>query len=170
MKKLLLLSLILLISIPLVYAHCPLCTMAVGTGVVAAKYYGLDTSIIGLLVGAFAVSIGLWIGLKLKKEYIKFQLSLIVLASFLLTIIPIIIGIKSDSIYLPIMFLGTAKVYWIDKLLFGSIIGGLLCLAGYWVHNYIKKSRGKVLFPYQGIAITLFLLLISSVVLYFLPI
>src|SRR3989344_2142728 len=160
MKKLVLISLILfLFSIPFAYAHCPLCTVAVGAGVVAAKYYGLDTTIIGLLVGAFAVSIGLWIGLKLKKEYIKFQLSLIVLASFLLTVIPIIGGIQSDSIYFTLMSLGMTKVYWINKLLFGSIIGALLCLAGYWIHTYIKKSRGKVLFPYQGIAITLFLLL-----------
>src|SRR3989344_3714167 len=151
MKKLFLLSLILLLFIPIVYAHCPLCTMAVGAGVVAAEYYGLDTTIIGLLVGAFAVSIGLWIGLKLKKEYIKFQLSLIVLASFLLTVVPIIMGIQSDSIYLPLMSFGITKVYWINKLLFGSIIGALLCLAGYWIHTYIKKSRGKVLFPYQGI-------------------
>src|SRR3989338_9423617 len=72
-----------------VYAHCPLCTGAIGVMAVSASYYGVDSSIIGLFIGAFGLSTGLWVALKLKKRYIRFQSSLIVLASLLLTIIPL---------------------------------------------------------------------------------
>ena len=72
MKKLFLLLISFLIfSVPLAYAHCLLCTMAVGAAAVTAKYYGVDTSIIGIFAGALAISIGLWIGLKIKKQYQK---------------------------------------------------------------------------------------------------
>ncbi|MBI2100988.1 hypothetical protein HYT53_00060 [Candidatus Woesearchaeota archaeon] len=171
MRKLFLLFLILLFfEIPFAHAHCPLCTAAVGAAAISAKYYGLDTSIIGLLVGAFGISTGLWIGLKIKKEYFKFQFSAIVLASFLLTIVPLL-SISSDSIYLPLLIFGSSgsllnKVYWVDKMLLGSIIGGVTALLAFFIHSYIKKAKGKVLFPFQGVAITLLFLSASSLILY----
>src|SRR3989344_6151701 len=75
---------------PIAYAHCPLCTAAVGAAAVSAKYYGMDISIIGLMIGAFGISTGLWFGLKLKKQFFKFQLPVIVLLSFLLTVLPLL--------------------------------------------------------------------------------
>ena len=157
-------------AMPSAHAHCPLCTAAVGAAAISAKYYGLDVSIIGLLIGAFGVSTGLWAGRAIKREYFKLQLQLIVLASFLLTVIPLMY-ISSDSIYMPLLWLGQPgamlnKVYWINKILFGSTIGGLAALAAFLLHNKIKKIRGKVLFLFQGIAITLAFLLISSLALY----
>lgn len=157
--------------IPIVYAHCPLCTGAVVAGAAVSKYYGLDMSIVGLFIGAFAISTGLWVGLKLKR-YFRFQLPIIILASFLLTIIPVLGSITNDSLYFPLLLFGQEgsifnKVYWIDKFLLGGVIGSLVCLLGYWIHSYVKKTRGKVLFPFQGIAITLFLLLILSLLFYF---
>ena len=173
MKKLFFVSFIfvfLLIGVIPVHAHCPLCTAAVGAAAISAKYYGLDTSIIGLLIGAFGASTGLWAGIKIKK-YFKFQLPIIVLASFLLTVIPLIY-LDSDSIYFPLLFFGQSgsilnKVYWLNKIFFGSIIGGVAALIAYWLHVYIKKLNGKVLFPFQGIAVTLAMLFASGAILYF---
>ncbi|MBI1936475.1 hypothetical protein HYS31_08665 [Candidatus Woesearchaeota archaeon] len=154
---------------PAAYAHCPLCTAAVGAAAVSAKYYGMDVTIIGLLIGAFGVSTGLWIGLKLKK-FFRFQLPLIVAASFLLTVIPLMY-IDKSTVYLPLLFFGLAgsllnKVYWLNKILFGSIIGGIVTTLAYASHTAIKKVNGKVLFPFQGIALTLAFLLASGTVLY----
>lgn len=171
-KKLIFIVLIfmfLLISLtPIVYAHCPICTAAVGAAAVSAKYYGLDTSIIGLLIGAFGVSTGLWVGTKMK---FKFQLPIIVLASFLLTAMPLRY-ISGESIYLPLLIFGSSgsflnRVYFIDKIFFGSLIGGLITLMAYFIHIHIKRLNNKVLFPFQGIAITFSLLLISGLSLYF---
>ena len=158
-------------SVPVVHAHCPLCTAAVGAAAISAKYYGLDISIIGLLIGAFGISTGLWVGLKVNKRYFKFQLPAIVVASFFLTVIPLLY-ISNDTIYFPLLFFGQSgsvlnKVYWIDKLFFGSVIGGLATLFAYLTHIYAKKQNGKVLFPFQGVAVTLFFLAVSGLILYF---
>ena len=166
------LALILLFAAAIpVHAHCPLCTAAVGVAAVSAKYMGLDVSIVGLFVGAFGISTGIWLGKKIRKEYIKFQLPVIAILSYLLTVIPLRF-ISSDNIYIPLLLFGEPgsilnKIYWIDKLIFGTIIGGILTFIGYWIHNYIKKVKGKVLFPYQGIIITLSLLLLSGLILFF---
>ncbi len=160
----------MIISAIPVHAHCPLCTGAVAAGAVTAKYLGLDISIVGLLVGAFGISTGLWFGKKIKKEFFKFQLYAVAVLSFLLTVVPLRF-ISTDNIYLPLLLFGEPgsilnKIYWIDKLIFGSIIGGLLTFMGYWLHNYIKKVKGKVLFPYQGIAITVGLLFATGLIMF----
>lgn len=156
--------------IPPVHAHCPICTAAVGAAAISAKYYGMDVSIIGLLIGAFGISTGLWIGLKIKK-YFRFQFPIIILASFLLTVIPLLV-ISNEAVYFPLLLFGESgsilnRVYWINKLLFGSVIGGLVTSFAYLIHVYIKKQNGKVLFPFQGVAITLAFLALSGLSLYF---
>ncbi len=152
--------------LPVVHAHCPLCTGAIGVATVSAKYYGVDSSIIGLLVGAFGISTGLWMGQRIGK-----YIPLIVLASFLLTIIPLQ-AVSNENIYLPVLWWGPAgsllnKVYWLNKFITGSIIGGIVTMTAFWLHTTIKRSNGRVLFPYQGVVMTLSLLLLSGIGLYF---
>jgi hypothetical protein len=161
----------MLLSVQRVSAHCPLCTAGVGAAAVSAKYFGLDASIIGLFIGAFGVSTGLWIGRKLKKQYIKFQLALIVAASFLLTVIPLM-NVVDEHFYVPVLWAGSVgsifnSIYSVDKILFGSILGGLTSLAAFWLHLYLKKIRGSVLIPFQGIVFTLLMLFGVGTVLFF---
>ena len=159
-----------LLALPAVHAHCPLCTAAVGAAAVTANYLGLDPSIIGIFIGAFGISTGLWIGLKIKR-YIPLQTQLIVLGSFFLTVIPLL-GLIPETAYMPVLVTGSPgsilnRVYWVNKLLIGSIIGGLASLLAFWLHTKIKSVRGKVLFPFQGITITITALLIASLAMYF---
>ncbi len=154
-----------------VHAHCPLCSAAVGAAAVGASYLGVDPSIIGVFVGAFGLSTGIWVGRKIKKQYFKYQLQLITIVSFLLTVIPTLSYVK-DPAYIPILLFGQSgtilnKVYWLNKLLLGSIIGAIATIFAFWLHNYTKKQRGKVLFPYQGVAFSLLSLFCVSAVLYF---
>lgn len=152
-----------------VSAHCPLCTGAIGVAAVAAKYYGMDLIIIGLFVGAFGISTGLWVGRKIKKEYFKFQLWTIVLLSFLLTVIPLRV-FSGENVYIPIRLFGEVggmfnKVYWFDRLFFGSWIGGLLSVFSFGVHNTAKKfNNGNVFIPFQGVVLTLAVLLLAGIV------
>ncbi|MBI2575218.1 hypothetical protein HYV82_05025 [Candidatus Woesearchaeota archaeon] len=153
-----------------VHAHCPLCTAAVGTAAVTAKYFGLNASIIGVFIGAFGVSTGLWLALKLKKK-IALQTPLIVLASFLLTTLPLLVVVP-DTFYFPLLVAGDAgtvlnRVYWVNKLLFGSVLGLAATTIAFSLHKRIKEIRGKVLFPFQGVALTVAALLILSSALYF---
>ena len=144
-----------------VSAHCPLCTGAVVAGAIGAKYLGLDITILGIFVGAFAISLGLWISRKIKN-YFKYQSTLILTSSFFLTIFPSLAFIK-DMTYISLL----SKVFFVNKLLIGSIIGALVTLLAYKIHNHIKLKHGKVLFPYQGIVLTVLLLILSSIPVYF---
>ena len=144
-----------------VSAHCPLCTGAVVAGAMGAKYLGLDIIILGIFVGAFAISTGLWIARKLKN-YFKYQNILIIISMFLFTIIPALVFVK-DMTYINLF----SKVYFVNKLLLGSIIGSIITLFAYYLHNYIKLKHGKVLFPYQGVILTVLLLIIASIPVYF---
>lgn len=158
-----------LIILPqLVSAHCPLCTAITGAGIGVARGMGVDNSIIGLFLGAFVVSTGLWFNnwLKKKKIVFPFQEFLIVFASFILTIAPlyltgIIINFEIVKSLPELSMLGL-EVFGIDKLLFGTIVGILAIGVSFSFSNYIKKRKGKVLFPYQGILFMIITLLILS--------
>ena len=150
-------------------AHCPLCTGAIGIAAVTAKYYGVDTSIIGLFVGAFGVSMGLWIGRWLRKkgwQKVRGQIAWVTLASFLGTVIPLL-WLGGDQLYISLLLWGEPggllnMVYNFDAMVFGSVVGGLLTLLGLGLHTGVKRRMGRVLFPYQGIAFTLLLLLAAG--------
>jgi len=158
-------------STSIVYAHCPLCTLGVGAAAATAKYFGMDASIIGIFVGAFGISTGLWLGRAIKKKFIPYQTAIITVLSFLLTVIPLRF-ISTDNLYIPILLLGEPgamlnRIYWIDRLIFGSILGGIVTCLGYWLHTFIKKKNNdKVMFPYQGIALTLGALILTGIILF----
>lgn len=152
-----------------VHAHCPLCTAAVGTALVSAEYFGFGSGIVGIFAGAFAVSTGLWVSKKIKKQFIPLQSTAIVLASFFLTIIPLLY-LSSSTIYLPLLLFGESgtafnKIYFVSTFLLSSIFGAFLSFLALLVRNFIKKFNGKVLFPFQGIALTLLFLFFGSLAL-----
>ncbi len=161
MKKriLILMPLFLLFVVPLVSAHCPLCTGAAVAGVGAARFLGVDDSIVGIFLGAFIISSALWFNKWLKKKKINFsgQEFLIVLITFLLFVIPFYsVGLITNFEMVKSMpehhaMLGMG-VYGIDKLFFGIIVGTLAVWGSFSFSDYIKKKRGKVLWPFQGIS------------------
>ena len=155
-------------SARIAYAHCPLCVVAVGAGIFGAKSFGLGDGIVGLFVGAFAVATGLWIARKAKARFnlIPFQTPLIVTLSWLVTVIPML-GLSNQALYLPVFLWGPAgslfnQVHFLNKFLLGSAIGGIVSIAALRVHHAVKAWRGKVFFPFQGIAMTIAFLVIAS--------
>lgn len=171
MKKLIFIFTIILISLALAqiaYAHCPLCTAAAGGGVAVARFYGVNDSIIGLFLGAVIISSALWFNKWLRKRVkFPFQETLIVIGSFLMFAIPFYFSglitnfsmVKSMPDHHSIWGLG---VLGIDSLLFGMIIGSLAILGTFTLSENIKKKKGKLLYPYQGISFMLIVLIILT--------
>ena len=168
-------TIVLLISfIPSVMAHCPLCTGAAVAGVELARVTGLDDSIVGLLLGAVILSSALWFNKWLKKK-INFPMQeiIIIIISFLMIAVPlyysgIIVNadmVKSMPDHHSILGLG---VFGIDKLLVGMIMGTLALLFTFKLSDSIKESRGKVLWPYQGLSFMIGALSILSLALWIL--
>lgn len=145
-----------LVLIPSVQAHCPLCTAAVGTGVMVTRFYGVDDTIAGVWIGALIISTALWLSRVLKEKYGKKvplqSLSLSALA-FLSTAVPFYLaGLIGNPDY---------TIFGMDKLLLGMLTGSVMTWLGTSISGKIRDIRNRV-FPFQTIAVTLISLVLTS--------
>ena len=171
-KKLLLIFLMPVITIFLsdtISAHCPLCTAGAAVAAGGAVWLGVHNVVVSLFIGAFAVSMGWWLSKYVKKKYIPYQKTLIIIAVFLLTVLPILPIINfTKPIYL---FLTGAygsilnKTYMLNLSLIGSIFGGLIVSTIPAISKKITHLRKGKIIPFQGVILTLSLLIIIGVVL-----
>ena len=143
-------------------AVCPVCTVAVAAGVGFSRWIGIDDTITGLWIGALIVSSIAWtINWMNRKNYrFKGRKILITAGYYLIIIVPLY--------WKGIMGHEYNKIWGIDKLLFGIILGSVIFLASVlWYQNLKKKNNGKAYFPYQKVAMPVGFLAIFSAILYF---
>jgi len=143
---------VLVLLMPSVMAHCPLCTAATIIGVGVTRSLGWDDSIVGVFVGAMIVSSALWVNNILKKKNIGgnalLRISSITLATFVLTLL---------SFYFAGLFgpANTYRIFGMEKITFGTLSGAAVSIIAFFASNELKrKNKGKVLFNYQTIALT----------------
>lgn len=154
------LGLVSLITPGSAQAVCPVCTIAVGAGVGLSRWLGIDDTITGLWIGGLIVSLIIWTINWLDKKNIRFfgRKVLITLAYYLLIILPLY--------YSKIMGHAFNKIWGIDKLLFGIIIGSIAFLLGAVAYRQIKKTRGQAHFHFQKVLMPIAPLLILSIIFY----
>ncbi len=143
---------------PPVMAHCPLCTAAVGTGLIITRSMGIDDSLVGIWIGAFIISTGLWLNKFLAKRFrtIPFQKTIILIAFFLLTVVPF---------YFTNLITFESTIFMVDRLLFGTIAGSILTLVGFYVGKAVRNAENKPMIPFQTIVVTVLILIISNLAL-----
>ena len=153
----------ILVFLPFVtQATCPVCTIAIASGLGLCRYIGIDDVISGLWVGglilSFTFSFVTWLS-KRKKNF-KYSSFILLIVNYLLVFIPLqltgVIGHKLN------------KIVGIDRLFFGSICGTFLIIFSSLVSDWLKKyNNNKVYFPYQKVVIPVVVLIIFSFVFYF---
>lgn len=152
------------------YAHCPLCTVGAAAAAGGAAWLGVSKIVIGIFIGAFAVSIGWWVSNLIKKQYIPFQKPLIILFSFATTVFPLLGLNVMQSIYPVYVSLAgdygslLNRTYILNLFLIGSVIGGFIVSLTPWLSRKITIIRNGKMLPYQGIMLTFILLIISSAI------
>lgn len=165
-KKLLLFLMVPIFLIKGALAHCPLCTAGAAVAAGGAIWLGVSPVIVSLFIGAFAVSMGWWFARLIKKRYIPFQRTLIIILSFALTVIPILPIISLPAPFFVSLMGGYGsllnRTYMIDLSLVGSFVGGLIVLISPGVSNKITKLRNEKHIPYQRMLTTFLLLLIAG--------
>ncbi len=143
-------------------AVCPVCTIAIASGVGLCRYLGIDDLVSGLWVGGLLISMTIWLKeyLQKKNKDFKFSFWVILLSFFLITFSPLkLMNILGHSMN---------KIFGIDRLLFSSVIGSILVYTSIFINNWLKKgNKGKVYFPYQKVVIPLVLLLVFSFVFFY---
>jgi hypothetical protein len=149
------------------FAHCPLCTAGAGLVAIGAYWIGVSGMTIGVLLGAFAMALGLWIARLIKKKYISQQDNVIGVFSWVTTILPLQM-ILSDYTSIYINWIGQYgslfnRTYPINLFLIGSVIGGVILYVSPPLSRVVTERRGKMI-PYQGLIITFMLLILTSLI------
>ncbi len=158
-KIIFILSLLLLWPIK-TFAFCPLCAIATGFAVGLFRWLGVDDIIVGLWLGAFGLSMALLFSNFLVKKGANKKISLpaaitLVFASLLI------------SLYLGGFLRIANKIFGIEKIIFGMVIGSILLLLASPLNNLIKKINKDVVFiSHQKVIAALALLIISSIIFY----
>jgi len=146
----------------LAHAHCPLCTAGAGILAVVAASIGVPVLVVSTLLGGAALSMGIWLGKVLKKKFIPYQRHVITWLVYFSTVIPLWPILKDyKTLYAP--FLGFDKYankIPVDLYAVGVIIGAIILLVTPYLSKKLSVVAGKQIIPFQGIVITLLLLII----------
>ncbi len=161
--------LLFLLSLPAALAHCPLCTVGAAAAAGGAAWLGVSSVVIGLFIGAFAVSMGWWFGRLIKKKVVPFQTPLLIVASFLLTILPML-PLLPQFRPLYVSLVGDEgsplnRLYLLNLFVAGSLLGGLVVSLAPWMSRTVTRLRAGRMIPFQGTLLTLSLLVVLGVIL-----
>lgn len=142
-------------------AFCPMCVVATGSLLGVFRWLGVDDTIIGLWLGGFVLSVSMVFNnfLIKKGKRIRFQLFLI---------LSIFYGLVILSLYKFGALSPYNRIFGIDKIFFGIIIGSLLLLSAPYLDKFLRKqNEGKIFISHQKMLIAISLLIIFSLGLYF---
>ena len=166
MKKLALLTSLFTLVPNIAWAHCPLCTAGAGLLAVSAASLGISSAVVGVFVGAFALALGMWMALLIKRKYVVGQNALVAIATFLLTVVPVMPLIRE---YRPLYVslageYGTIlhSTYAINMYLAGALVGAAVLAGVPYLSKTLTRLRGYRQIPYQGVSISLVLLLVTG--------
>jgi len=142
-------------------AVCPICTVAVCAGVGFSRWLGVDDTITGLWIGGLTISVSLWTINWLSGKNIKFfgRQPLIYIIYYTLVIWPLN----------QFQFIGHPlnKLWGVDKLTLGIIIGSIGFIIGVLTDKYLRKrNNNQAYFPFEKVIMPVGALLILSLTLY----
>jgi hypothetical protein len=155
-----LIGLVLLIIPAKAWAMCPVCTIAVGTGLGLSRWFGIDDTVTGLWIGGLMVSLVFWTidWLKTKKIHFKFQTIIVTLGYFLFIVVPLIFLSHPDN-----------TLWGIDKIMLGIAVGSIGFLIAGKTYQYLKKkNNNKAHFPFEKVVLPVSSLILLSIIFYLL--
>lgn len=145
------------------YAFCPVCTLVVGAGVECSRWLGIDDTITGVWIGAFVVSLIAWTIAWLDKKKIRFY------GRKILTILFYYVMIIWPLYHWQIMGKAGNKLWSLDKLLLGMIVGTIAFFIAMLFYQHLKKkNNGRAHFLGEKIVLPVGTLLVLSAIFYFL--
>jgi len=144
-----------------VLAFCPMCVVATGTFLGIFRWLGVDDTIIGLWLGGFILSISMVFNnfLIKKGKKTRFQFFLILLVFY---------GLAILFLYQFGVLIPYNKIFGIDKIFFGIILGSSLLLFTPYLDRFLRRrNQGKIFISHQKVLVAVVLLIIFSLILYF---
>lgn len=141
---------------------CPACTVVVGAGVGLSRWLKIDDAVSGLWIGAFLVSLAIFLTKWTLKRW-SLSRNWLVLLYTLILYVSTVFPLK----YLKMIGSPTNQIFGFDKLIFGIIAGIVIFPLSILLHLYLKElNKRKSFFPFQKVIIPVLTLLIVSIILY----
>jgi hypothetical protein len=144
-----------------VKAVCPVCVVAVGGGLGISRWLGVDDTVSSIWIGALLAALSFWTidWLERKNWKFAFYKAATWILYYGLTVAPLY--------YYDVMGHPLNKIFGIDKILFGVIVGTAVFLGGVWLNSFLKsKNNGKQYFDYQKVVVPFLSLVAASLILY----
>jgi hypothetical protein len=143
---------------------CPVCAVAVGVGLGLSRWLKIDDTISGLWIGALIVSLS-FILAKWTKKYLALSVKLLTFLYFVVLLLTIFIPLS----YLHIIGNPLNTKWGMDKLAFGTGVGIIVFLFSLFIHGFLKyRHHNKSYFPFQKVIIPVDMLLLASLIMYWL--
>lgn len=151
----------ILLSAAKAYAVCPVCTIAVGAGLVLAEEYGIDNTISGVWIGGLMLSMIYWTIDFLRKKNWDFKFS------WLATSVVYYALLLPPLYWKHIIGLPSKTIWGIDKVLVGIFFGTIFFYTSVILYENIKKkNNGHAWFPFQKVVMPVLSLCIASFIFY----
>lgn len=145
------------------YAVCPVCVVAIGAGLGLSRWFGVDDVISSIWIGGLLWGLGVWTVAWLQKKNWGFKYdNWIVMAGYYVLVL-------GPLYYSDILGHPLNKIFGIDKVIFGTIIGTIVFILANRLHVFLRiKNGGKSYFPYQKVVVPVLTLFIISLAFNFL--
>ncbi|MBO7509315.1 MAG: hypothetical protein J6T57_03515 [Alphaproteobacteria bacterium] len=143
-------------------AVCPVCTVAVGAGLEGARLLGVDDVITGVWAGGLTLSLFLWTASWLKRHGVN--------NVFWGIIVPFVVyyALLGMVYLMPDIHFGANTLWGVDKFLLGTIVGTICFWIGArWYLGIKERNGGHARFPFQKVVMPISLLLVATVVFWF---
>ncbi|MDR0319703.1 MAG: hypothetical protein LBH81_03105 [Rickettsiales bacterium] len=140
------------------YAVCPVCSVAMGGGLVFAREFGIDDVITGLWFGALTLSMAMWVANYMRRRGVQasWPYVLDLVGFYTLTFC---------VYFFPGVKWGAYTLWGIDKLFLGIIVGSVLFwLSAFWYSKIKKNNGGHALFPFQKVVMPIAILGAATVI------
>lgn len=140
---------------------CAVCTVAVAASLEAARYLGVDDSVVGVWSGAFLALMGYWLILWFEKKGWRFWLRDYFLMAVSLSMIGFVY--YKELVYSPEPIL----IFYMDPFLFSVLLGAAVLVMSNRFYQWMKKKNGgHAHFPFEKVAVPVLSLLFLSIYFY----
>jgi hypothetical protein len=143
-------------------AICPVCTLVIGAGLGLSRWLGIDDTISGLWIGGLTASLIGWTIDWFNRINFRFygRKILTALVYYSIVIIPLY--------YLNMIGHPLNRLWGLDKIILGTIIGTIAFVVTVIIYNHMKKNNNDhAYFPFQKVIMPATVLLVLSFIFYF---
>lgn len=144
-------------------AVCPVCVVAVSSGIGLSRWLGIDDSVTGLWIGGLTVSLISWTLDYLRRRNINFRFrnAVVTLSYFVLIFVSMYF---TNLISNPVHTICSCVT---DRLFVGMVVGSFGLWSGAVWYEFLKeKNGGHAHFPFQKVVMPVASLIIMSIIFY----